>query len=175
LERRITLNINQRSYESLVRPNQTLLDVLREQLGLTGTKKGCDIGACGACTVIIDGEPTLSCMSLAIRCHNRQIITIEGLAVSGELHPLQQSAIEHGAVQCGYCTPGWLLSAKVLLDQNPTPTREEVRLAISGNLCRCTGYRKIEDSILAVAEKSWRPIVSSPNLTSAITPHLEEK
>ena len=156
LDKRIVLNINRESYELLVRPNQTLLDLLRDQLGMTGTKKGCDIGACGACTVISDGEPALSCMTLAIRCQNRRIITIEGLAENGELHPLQKSAIEHGAVQCGFCTPGWLLSAKLLLDHNPTPTPEEVRTAISGNLCRCTGYKKIEECILAVAEKDCR-------------------
>lgn len=136
----------------LVNTNQTLLDVLREQLDLVGTKKGCDSGTCGACTVIMDGEPVLSCMTLAVRCHNRKIMTIEGLAENDQLHPLQKSAIEHGAVQCGFCTPGWLLSAKVLLDNNPTPTPEEVRNAIAGNLCRCTGYQKIVQSILAVAQ-----------------------
>lgn len=152
MKRNITLNINGEFYELVVKTNQTLLDVLREQLGLVGTKKGCDSGTCGACTVIIDGEPFLSCMTLAIRCKNRIITTIEGLVKNGQLHPLQKSAMEHEAVQCGFCTPGWLLSAKVLLDNNPNPTREEVRTAIAGNLCRCTGYQKIEESILAVAE-----------------------
>jgi carbon-monoxide dehydrogenase small subunit len=152
LKRVITLNVNGEEYELLVNTNQTLLDVLREQLGLVGTKKGCDSGACGACTVIIDGDPVLSCMALAVRCQNKNIMTIEGLSANGQLHPLQKSAIEHDAVQCGFCTPGWLLSAKVLLDSNPTPTREEVCTAIAGNLCRCTGYQKIVDSILAVAE-----------------------
>lgn len=154
MKKMIALNINRAAYQLLVRPNQTLLDVLRDQLGMTGTKKGCDIGACGACTVIMDGEPMLSCMTLAIRCQDRHIVTIEGLAENEELHPLQEAAIEYGAVQCGYCTPGWLLSAKVLLDHNPTPTRDEIRTAISGNLCRCTGYQKIEDCILAVAERN---------------------
>lgn len=153
MQRKVALHINRESRELLIRPHQTLLDVLRDQLALTGTKKGCDIGACGACTVIIDGEPALSCLTLAIRCENREIITIEGLAENGQLHPLQQSAIEHGAVQCGYCAPGWVLSAKVLLDHNPAPTSEEVRTAIAGNLCRCTGYQKIEECILAAAEK----------------------
>jgi carbon-monoxide dehydrogenase small subunit len=125
------------------------LDVLREELALTGTKKGCDLGACGACTVIADGEPILSCMTLAVRCQSKEITTIEGLAQKGELHPLQNAAIEHDAVQCGFCTPGWLLSAKVLLENNPAPTREEVRTAIAGNICRCTGYKRIEDAILA--------------------------
>lgn len=152
MKRIITLNVNGEIYELLVKTNQTLLDVLREQLGLVGTKKGCDSGTCGACTVIIDGEPVLSCMTLAVRCQNRNIMTIEGLAQNGQFHPLQKSAIEHEAVQCGFCTPGWLLSAKALLDNTPTPTREKIRTAIAGHLCRCTGYQKIEESILAVAE-----------------------
>ena len=153
MKRVITLRINGETYEILVKTNETLLDILREKLGLIGTKRGCDSGACGACTVIIDGEPALSCMTLAIRCQNRSIMTIEGLAQNGQLHPLQKSAMEHDAVQCGFCTPGWLLSAKVLLDNNPHPTLDEVRAAIAGNLCRCTGYRKIEESILAVADR----------------------
>ena len=151
MDRDLTLNVNGNNYQVMVTANQTLLDVLREQLGLQGSKKGCDSGACGACTVIIDGEPALSCMTLAIRCEGREIVTIEGLSQNGELHPLQKSAVEHGAVQCGFCTPGWLMSAKVLLDNNEAPTLTEVREAIAGNLCRCTGYKKIEDAILAVA------------------------
>lgn len=158
MAKKVALHINGELYEFRVEPRQTLLELLRERLGLTGTKRGCDVGACGACTVIMEGEPALSCMTLAIRCHNKRILTIEGLAENGQLHPLQESAIEHGAVQCGYCTPGWLLSAKALLDHNPRPTREEVRAAIAGNFCRCTGYRKIEDSILAVAEKNLQPV-----------------
>lgn len=150
---RITLNVNGQSHQLNIKVNETLLDVLREQLGLFGTKKGCDSGACGACTVIIDGEPALSCMTLAVRCQGREILTIEGLAPEGELHPLQESAIEHGAVQCGFCTPGWLMSAKALLDENPAPSRRDVQAAIAGNLCRCTGYKQIEDAILAVAKK----------------------
>ena len=153
MKRVITLHINGETYEILVKTNETLLDILREKLGLIGTKRGCDSGACGACTVIIDGEPALSCMTLAVRCQNRSIMTIEGLAQNGQLHPLQKSAMEHDAVQCGFCTPGWLLSAKVLLDNNPHPTLDEVRAAIAGNLCRCTGYRKIEESIFAVADR----------------------
>jgi len=153
LKKPIRLQVNREEYEVLVQPHQTLLDVLREELGLVGTKKGCDAGVCGACTVIIDGEPVLSCMTLAIRCEQKEITTIEGLSKNGQLHPLQQSAIDHDAIQCGFCTPGWLLSAKVLLDHQPAPTRREVRTAIAGNLCRCTGYKKIEDSILAVTGK----------------------
>jgi len=130
------------------------MDVLRERLNLTGTKKGCDTGACGACTVIMDKVPILSCMILAVKCHNHEITTVEGLAPHGQLHPLQQAAIEHNAIQCGYCTPGWLLSAKALLDENPHPTLEEVRTAIAGNLCRCTGYKKIEKAILDVGNRS---------------------
>ncbi len=147
----ITMHVNGDAHELSVEPNQTLLDVLREELALTGTKKGCDSGACGACTVIVDGEPVLSCMTLAVRCQSKEITTIEGLARNGELHPLQMSAIEYDAVQCGFCTAGWLLSAKVLLENNPAPTREEVRTAIAGNICRCTGYKRIEDAILAAA------------------------
>lgn len=150
----ITLQVNGDVHELPVEPNQTLLEVLREELALTGTKKGCDLGVCGACTVIVNGEPVLSCMTLAVRCQSKEITTIEGLAQNGELHPLQKSALEHDAVQCGFCTPGWLLSAKVLLENNPAPTRAEVRTAIAGNICRCTGYKRIEDAILAVAGKS---------------------
>ena len=153
MKKTITLQVNGDPYELSVSPNQTLLDVLREELSLTGTKKGCDAGSCGACTVIMDGEPILSCLTLAIRCDNKKITTIEGLAPDGNLHPLQEAAIEQNAVQCGYCTPGWLLSAKVLLDNQPQPSAQEVQESIAGNLCRCTGYKKIEQAILAAAEK----------------------
>ena len=153
MKKTISLQVNGDPYELSVSPNQTLLDVLREELSLTGTKKGCDAGSCGACTVIMDDEPILSCMTLAIRCDNKKITPIEGLAPDGKLHPLQEAAIEHNAVQCGYCTPGWLLSAKVLLENNPKPTPAEVKEGIAGNLCRCTGYKKIEQAILAAAEK----------------------
>lgn len=155
MQKSITLKINGHSQKMPVRVHETLLDVLREQFGLSGTKRGCDEGTCGACTVVIDGEPVLSCMTLAVRCHGKSVITIEGMAQhNGELHPLQAAAIEHGAVQCGFCTPGWLLSAKVLLENNPSPTRDDVRAAVSGHLCRCTGYKKIEDAILAVAQRT---------------------
>ena len=148
----LTVNGEQRSLE--VGPDVTLLDALRGKINLTGTKRGCDIGACGACTVIVDGEAILSCMTQAVRCNDKEITTVEGLAQGGQLHPLQASAIEHGAVQCGFCTPGWLMSAKALIDRNPHPTREEVIQALSGNFCRCTGYQKIIDSVVAVGTMS---------------------
>jgi aerobic-type carbon monoxide dehydrogenase small subunit (CoxS/CutS family) len=172
METTIVLNVNGESYELPVRAHWTLLDVLRDRLALTGTKRGCDTGACGCCTVLIEGEPALSCMTLAIRCRNKRILTIEGLARNGEFHPLQEAAIEYGAVQCGFCTPGWLLTAKVLLDINPTPTREEIRTAISGNLCRCTGYRKIEDAILAVAARNRGNQRPRTALTGTLAAHL---
>ncbi len=145
----ITLSVNGQEHTLTVTPNRTLLDVLRDDLSLTGTKKGCDEGTCGACTVIIAGKLALSCMVLAIRCRDKAIETIEGMASNGTLHPLQQAAIDKHAVQCGFCTPGWLLAAKVLLENRPHPTRGDVKTAIAGNLCRCTGYTKIEDAILA--------------------------
>lgn len=149
----ITLKINGEAIDVAVEPNQTLLDVLREELALTGSKKGCDSGVCGACTVIIDGKPVLGCMTLAVRCQEREILTIEGLSQNGRLHPLQQAAIDHNAVQCGFCTPGWILTAKALLENTPRPTREEIRRGIAGNICRCTGYKKIEEAVMAAAEK----------------------
>ena len=148
---KLELTVNGERHALEVKANQTLLEVLRDDLALTGTKRGCDVGACGACTVIIDGQAILSCMTQAVRCKDKEITTIEGLAERHRLHPLQASAIEHGAVQCGYCTPGWLLSAKALLDENPNPTPDDVTGAIAGNFCRCTGYRKIIESILAVS------------------------
>lgn len=151
MSKTVALYINGEPQELPVRPHDTLLELLRSHMELTGTKRGCDEGTCGACTVLIDGEPALSCLTLAIRCAGKQILTVEGLARNGDLHPLQEAAIQYGAVQCGYCTPGWLLSAKALLDRNPAPKREEVRAAIAGHLCRCTGYKKIEDAVLAVA------------------------
>lgn len=153
MRKQLALTINGERIEAQVEPNVTLIDFLRDQLGLTGTRAACDTGACGACTVIMDGDPILSCMTLAIRCKDKDITTIEGLARNGTLDPLQESAIEHDAVQCGFCTAGWLLSAKVLLDRNPHPNREEVRAAIAGNLCRCASYQRIEESILASASK----------------------
>lgn len=148
----IELEVNGETREVLVEPRTTLLQVLREDLGLTGTKQGCNAGDCGACTVLIDHHPVVSCLTLAIEAQGKEILTIEGLEQQGRLHPLQQAFIDHYAVQCGFCTPGMILSAKTLLDRNPQPTEEEVREAISGNLCRCTGYVKIVEAILAVAK-----------------------
>ena len=127
--------------------HKTLLEVLREDLGLTGTKHGCELGECGTCTVLVDGVPVLSCLALPVECQGRAIKTVEGMADGGRLHPLQQAFAELGAAQCGYCTPGILLTAEALLGDNPTPSREEVREALAGNLCRCTGYTKILDAV----------------------------
>jgi len=134
-----------------------LLDLLRDELRLTGTKEGCGIGECGACTVILDGKAVNSCLVLAGRCDGSEIITIEGLARDGALHPLQQSFIDHGAVQCGFCTPGMILSAKALLDENQRPTEKDIRVAIAGNLCRCTGYKQIVQAIQTVADREKTP------------------
>jgi len=136
-----------------VKNNWTLLNVLRDKLSLTGTKCGCDKGECGACTVLMNGKPVLSCLTLAIAAHKQEILTIEGLAEDGKLHPLQQAFIDHGAIQCGFCTPGMILSAKALLDENPNPSEEEIRDRINGNICRCTGYAKIVEAIKTVADK----------------------
>lgn len=156
--KRIALTVNDNLYEVEVHPNETLLDVLREQLFLTGTKKGCDEGECGSCTVLIDGEPLLSCMLLAIECDGVAITTIEGLQDSktGELHPLQRAFIDNAGIQCGFCTPGMILAAKALLDKNSSPTEEEIREAINGNICRCTGYVGIVNSIKAAARAQER-------------------
>ena len=143
----IKLFVNDKEYELFVALNRTLLEVLRDDLCLTGTKRGCDSGQCGACTVLLDGKPILSCITLACEVDGRQIQTIEGLAKDGELHPVQKAFVEHGAIQCGFCTPGMILSAKALLESNPSPTIEEIKKGISGNLCRCTGYVKIIQAI----------------------------
>ncbi len=150
----IELRVNGEVYEIAIQPWRTLLEVLRGDIGLTGAKRGCDEGDCGACTVILDGKPVASCLVLAVEAQGKDILTIEGLAENGQLHPLQSAFVEHGAIQCGFCTPGMILSAKALLDTNPKPTEEEVRRGISGNLCRCTGYAKIVEAIMAASEKS---------------------
>jgi carbon-monoxide dehydrogenase small subunit len=151
MKRIIRLRVNGEEREVLVEVQRTLLEVLRENLGLTGTKRGCDLGTCGACTVLIDGKPYLSCLTLAVDVEGRDILTIEGLAEGGELHPLQKAFVEKGAIQCGFCTPGMILTAKAFLDEKTSPSEFEVRKAISGNLCRCTGYAKIVEAILSVS------------------------
>ncbi|MDI6803555.1 MAG: (2Fe-2S)-binding protein [Bacteroidota bacterium] len=146
----ITTTINNKPRKLEINPNQTLLDLLRDEFGLTGTKRGCEVGECGACTVLINGEAVNSCLVLAPQIEGKEVLTIEGLAEKGELHPLQKSFMKHDAVHCGYCTPGMIMSAKQLVDENPNPTEEEIRTAISGNLCRCTGYVQIVDAIKEV-------------------------
>jgi len=153
VEHLINLRINGEPYEFSVKPNMTLLDFLREKVGFTGTKKGCDTGQCGACTVLLDGKPINSCLVLAVDANGRELLTIEGLAKNGQLHPLQEAFIQEGAIQCGYCISGMLLSAKALLDENPAPKEEDVKKGIAGNLCRCTGYVRIVKAILNVAKK----------------------
>jgi carbon-monoxide dehydrogenase small subunit len=148
----INLTINGSPYEVEVEPNLTLNSLLRDRLMLTGTKISCGEGECGACTVLIDGKPMLSCSMLAVAANGMDIVTIEGLAENGELHKIQKKFIELGAIQCGYCSPGMMLAVKALLDENPNPTRDDVKKAIGGNLCRCTGYVKIVDAALAAAK-----------------------
>ena len=147
----LTMTVNSRQVSVEIQPDELLVDVLRDRLGLTGTKIGCNEGECGACTVIMNGQAVLSCLIPALRAEGCHIITIEGLSDGDVLHPLQQAFVEHGAVQCGYCIPGFILSAKALLDRNPHPTREEIKESIAGNLCRCTGYVKIIEAIESVA------------------------
>ena len=152
----IALNINGDTYEVLVSPNKTLLEVLRDQLGLMGTKRGCDLGVCGTCTVLMDGEAYLSCLTLAMDAVGREIFTIEGLSQEGDLHPLQRAFVEKGAVQCGFCTPGMILTAKAILDEKEKPTEESIKKKMAGNLCRCTGYKKIVEAVLSVATQTER-------------------
>ncbi len=147
----LRMTVNGQPVELSVEPCRTLLDVLRDDLDLTGAKKGCDRGDCGACTVLLDGKPVTSCMMLAVQADGCQITTIEGLSANGRLHPVQQAFVDHGAVQCGFCTPGMVLAAVALLEESPHPTEAQVRDAVAGNLCRCTGYAKIVDAVLAAA------------------------
>ena len=149
----LILTINGQRHEVLTEPHRTLLDVLRADLGLTGTKENCLEAECGVCTVLVDGRTVNACILLAAQCQEREVRTIEGLGRDGQLHPLQRAFIEHGAVQCGYCIPAMILSAKAYLDQHPTPTEGQVREALAGNLCRCTGYQKIVDAVLAAARE----------------------
>jgi carbon-monoxide dehydrogenase small subunit len=151
-KRLIELRINDESYDLAVEPQKTLLEVLREDLGLTGAKEACGTGECGACTVLIDGKPILSCLTLAIEVQGKEIMTIEGLTRGGDLHPLQKAFIQCGAIQCGYCTSGMILNAKSILDDNPRPSREEILKGLEGNLCRCTGYNKIVEAIMEASK-----------------------
>ena len=152
MDRSIVLHVNGQEQRVICDEAKTLLEVLRDQLGLTGTKKGCDEGDCGVCTVLMDGQPVNSCLVLVVKAEGHEIMTIEGLQREGKLHPLQEAFVEEGAVQCGYCTPGMVLASKALLDVNPDPDEAEIRQALSGNLCRCTGYVRIVKAVQAAAE-----------------------
>ena len=147
----IILKVNGTNFKVNIEPWRTLVEVLRENLGLTGTKKSCNEGECGACTVMMDGKPVASCLILAMDAQGKEIVTIEGISEGEKLHPIQEAFLKYGAIQCGFCTPGMVMSAKAFLDENPKPTSAEVRKAISGNLCRCTGYQHIVDSIMAAS------------------------
>lgn len=154
MKKGIELKINGDSYEVLVSPNNTLLEVLRNKLGLMGTKQGCDLGACGACTVLINGEAYLSCLMLAMDAVGKEIMTIEGIEEDGLLHPLQTAFVEKGGLQCGFCTPGMILTAKTILDEEEHPTEETIKKKMAGNLCRCTGYKKIIEAVMSVDEQT---------------------
>jgi carbon-monoxide dehydrogenase small subunit len=156
---RLSLLVNGERADVLVDSYKTLLEVLREDLQLTGTKHGCELGECGACAVLLDGEPVLSCLTLAAESDGRAVLTVEGLVQDGRLHPLQEEFADRGAAQCGYCTPGILVTAKALLDREPAPTRERIREALAGNLCRCTGYHQIVEAVEAAGERSKGPKV----------------
>lgn len=151
MKEEVFFTVNGEPYQLTIDSRRTLLEVLRERLGLTGTKQGCDTGECGACTVIVDGKAILACLTMAVACQGKNIVTIEGLAKGEDLDPLQKAFMVKGAVQCGFCTPGVILSARALLDINPRPSEEEIKHAIAGNLCRCTGYTKVLEAIYSVA------------------------
>ncbi len=153
---RATLHVNGIAYPVQIEPHRSLLSVIRGEVGLTGAKEGCDDSECGACMVLVDGNPVNSCSYLALQADGREITTVEGLAAGDELHPLQRAFLEHGGVQCGFCTPGMLISAAALLQRQPQPSEEDVRIALSGNLCRCTGYQKIASAVLAAADELAR-------------------
>ncbi len=163
MKRQITLNVNGRAYDVAVENRTRLLDALRGVVGMTGPKEGCGTGDCGACTVLLDGKPVTSCLVLAVSAQGKAITTVEGLVKDGVLHPIQRAFVERGGLQCGFCTPGMLLSAKALLDENPHPTRDEIRFALAGNLCRCTGYDKIVEAVERAAEllEAGAPVASS--------------
>ncbi len=150
----LKLTVNGRERQALVNPNQTLAQVLRDELGLTGTKQGCQVGDCGSCTVLLDDEPVNSCLVLGLAAEGREVTTIEGLAQGNQPHPIQEAFVQAGAVQCGFCSPGMILSAKALLDKNPEPDDAQIRAGLAGNLCRCTGYQKIVEAVTAAARKT---------------------
>jgi aerobic-type carbon monoxide dehydrogenase small subunit (CoxS/CutS family) len=153
MKKMLELTVNGENYEVLVEPKTLLIDVLREQLGLKGAKRGCDSGSCGACTVLLNGKPVHSCSILALQANGGEILTIEGLADGPNLHPIQEAFVDHWALQCGFCTPGQIIAAKALLDENPNPTEEEVKIAMNGHICRCTGYNMITEAILDAAKR----------------------
>ena len=153
MKRQIETTINGRQYSLLVEPRKTLLATLRDQLQLTGTKEGCSTGDCGACTVLLDGKPVTSCLMLAVEVDGREVTTIEGIARDGKLHPVQQALVDKGGMQCGFCTPGFVLSVVALLEENLHPSEEEIRCALAGNLCRCTGYTKIVEAVQEAARQ----------------------
>jgi len=162
---RLSLIVNNEPADVLVEDYKTLLEVLREDLNLPGTKHGCELGECGACAVLLDGEPVLSCLTLGAECTGRSVTTVEGLTENGQLHPLQEEFADRGAAQCGYCTPGILVTAKALLDREPNPTPERIREALSGNLCRCTGYHQIVEAVEAAARHGEAPnVVRAPSV-----------
>jgi carbon-monoxide dehydrogenase small subunit len=149
----LTLNVNRETYDLVSYPNRTLLEVLRDDLHLTGTKEGCGEGVCGSCTVLVNGTPVRSCLTLAVAVQGKEITTIEGLSAGEKLHPVQEAFVNHHAIQCGFCSPGMILTSYALLAENPNPTEKEIRRAISGNVCRCTGYAKIVEAVKSLAEK----------------------
>lgn len=155
----VAICVNDEWHEVTVRPRHMLVEVLREAIGLTGTKDGCEQGACGACTVLIDGNPALSCMTVALDCDGKQVRTVEGLAQGGQVSPIQQAFLDQGAIQCGFCTPGMLMSITSLLERNPRPSVPEIKKALEGNLCRCTGYNAIVDAVLQASGQGVQPIM----------------
>jgi aerobic-type carbon monoxide dehydrogenase small subunit (CoxS/CutS family) len=174
MKTRLSLSVNGETQEVLVAAHKTLLEVLREDLDLMGTKHGCELGECGTCTVLVDGEPVLSCLALPVDLAGREITTVEGMAEGGRLHPLQQAFAELGAAQCGYCTPGILLTAKALLAERPNPTRQEIKEALAGNLCRCTGYTKILDAVELAALRMGRDGLTSPKVARGGAPTADQ-
>ena len=153
MKKPITLRVNGQDYDILVEGRTRLLDAIREQCELTGAKEGCSTGDCGACTVLLDGKPITSCMTFAMVAQGKDLTTIEGVATNGKLHPIQEAFVEFGGLQCGICTPGMILSAKALLEENPHPSKDEIRFALAGNLCRCTGYQKIVEAVVQASER----------------------